>query len=199
VKRSPRFFPWIHWQAVSCCGVFLLLIAAPAIAQEATTGPENSQTGWIFRWIIFAIVVVCLVYAFAKAVPSFRTTSEEIAQRIAEGARRREAAERQRREIQAKLAGIDTEVTKFRDEAKRSMETEAARLKALARHEAEIIERAAQAEILAAQRAAALEMKALAARLAVERAAVVLTEQITPEAQASLFRTFVAELDRSAN
>ena len=81
------------------------------------------------------------------AAPSFEAASEEIAQKIAEGARAREAAEKQRREVQAKLAGIDTEVAKFRDEAKRSMEAEAARLKALARHEAETIERAAQAEI----------------------------------------------------
>ena len=199
MKCSPRWICSIRWQAVASCGVSFLLMAAPAIPAEGTTSPENSQTGWIFRWIIFAIVFVSLVYAFAKAAPSFRTTSEGIAQKIAEGARGREAAEKQRREIQAKLAGIDAEVAKFRDEAKRSMETEAARLKALSRHEAEIIERAAQAEILAAQRAAALEMKALAARLAVERAEVMLAGQITPEAQAYLFHTFVAELERSTN
>jgi F-type H+-transporting ATPase subunit b len=128
-----------------------------------------------------------------------RARSEEIAQKIAEGARAREAAEKQRAEVQAKLAGIEQEVARIRVDAKRDAEAEAVRLRALARHEADVIERAAQAEIRAAQRAAQLELKAFAARLAVERAAALLTTEITPEAQAALFHSFVAELQRSAN
>ena len=95
--------------------------------------------------------------------------------------------------------GIDAEVSRLRAEAKKSMEAEAVRLRALARREAEIIERAAQAEIAAAQRAASLELKSLAARLAVERAQAVLAREITPEAQAVLFNSFVLELERGAN
>jgi len=133
------------------------------------------------------------------AAPALRAQSEEIAQKIAEGARAREAAERQRAEVQAKLAGIEQEVARIRVDAKRDAEAEAARLRALARQEAEVIERAAQAEIKAAQRAAQLELKAFAARLAVDRAESLLTTEITPEAQATLFHTFVAELQRSAN
>jgi F-type H+-transporting ATPase subunit b len=183
----------------SILSVSFLLLGAPVIAQESTSSPENTPTGLIFRWIIFAIVFVAIICCFAKAAPGLRSRSEEISQKIAEGARAREAAEAQRRVVQAKLAGIDAEVAKLREEARKSMEAEAARLKALARREAEIIEHAAQAEILAAHRAAALELKALAARLAIERAEAVLTKEITPEAQASLFRTFVLELEGSAN
>jgi F-type H+-transporting ATPase subunit b len=101
--------------------------------------------------------------------------------------------------VQAKLAGIEQEVARIRVDAKRDAEAEAVRLRALARQEAEVIERAAQAEIKAAQRAAQLELKAFAARLAVDRAEALLTTEITPEAQATLFHTFVAELQRSAN
>jgi F0F1-type ATP synthase membrane subunit b/b' len=136
---------------------------------------------------------------FGKAAPAFRSRTEEISQKIAEGARAREAAEVQRREVQAKLAGIDAEVAKLRAEAKTSMEAEALRLKAQTRREAEIIEQAAQAEIAAARRAGTLELKAFAGRLAIEHAEAVLTQQITPEAQALLFNTFVRELDRSTN
>jgi F-type H+-transporting ATPase subunit b len=170
-----------------------------AAEEVAAPAPENSPAGWIFRWINFAIVAIGIIYLFAKAAPGFRSHTEEISQKIAEGARAREAAEKQRREVQAKLAGIDAEVEKLRVEAKKSMDAEAVRLKALARREAEIIEQAAQAEIVAAQRAGALELKALAARLAIERAETVLSKQITPEAQAALFNTFVLELERSAN
>jgi F-type H+-transporting ATPase subunit b len=200
VRDPIRLATSVHWRAVTFPALSFVLIAAPAMAQEAASTPENSPAGWVFRWINFAIVFAAIVYFFAKvAAPLLRSRSEEIAQSIAEGARAREAAEKLRREVQAKLAGIDQEVAKLHEEAKRSTEAESARLKALARREAEIIERGAQAEILAAERAAALEIKAIAARLAVEGAGVVLANQITPEAQASLFHRFVAELERSAN
>jgi F-type H+-transporting ATPase subunit b len=154
----------------------------------------------VFRWINFAIVFGALVYFFRKvAAPALNTRSDEIARKVAEGARAREAAEKQRAEVSEKLARIDQEVAGLRADAKRSAEAEATRLKALARQEAETIERAAQAEINAAERAALLELKAFAARLAVERAESVLRQQLTPEAQASLFQGFVSELERSTN
>jgi F-type H+-transporting ATPase subunit b len=176
------------------------LFAVSTFAQESGTAPENSTAGWIFRWINFAIVFVALVYFFTKvAAPALSAQSEEIARKVAEGARAREAAERQRAEVRERLAHIEQEVATLRADAKRGAEAEAARLKALARQEAEAVERAAQAEIVAAQRAALLELKAFAARLAVERAESVLRRELTPESQASLFQGFVLELERSAN
>jgi F-type H+-transporting ATPase subunit b len=181
-------------------GIALLLLAMPALAEESNPAPENSPAGWVFRWINFAIVFFAIVYFFAKvAGPSLRVSSDEISQKIAEGARAREAAERQRREVKEKVANIEKDVASLREAARRGAEAEAVRLKVLAKQEAETIERAAQAEIFAAQRAAQLELKALAARLAIERAEALLRNEITLEAQASLFRTFVAELERSAN
>ena len=186
-------------RAFAFCTACFWLAVFPAMAQE-NTAPENSLAGQAFRWINFAIVAAAIVYFFAKvAAPALRLRSEEISQKIAEGARAREVAERQRREVQAKLAGIDKEVEAIRAEAKRDMEAEAARLKKMARQEAELIEHAAQDEIFAARRSAQLELKAFAARLAVERAEALLTSQITPEAQAALFQTFLGELERSAN
>jgi F0F1-type ATP synthase membrane subunit b/b' len=179
--------------------VCLLLIAAPAFAQENEPSPADSTTGWIFRWLNFAIVLGIAVYGFRKAAPYFRTHAEEISQKIAEGTRAREAAEQDRRAAQAKLAGIETEVAQMRVDAKRGAQAEAGRLRAMARAEAEAIERSAQAEIVAAERAARLELKALAARIAVERAEAVLRSELTPETESTLFRNFVAELERSAN
>jgi F-type H+-transporting ATPase subunit b len=172
----------------------------PAVAQENAPSPENSPSGWIFRWINFAIVFAALFYFFTKkAAPALKERSKEISEKIAEGARAREAAERQRREVHEKMAGIGKEVERIRAAAKRDTEAEGVRLRNLARQEADIIERAAQSEIRAAQRAAQLELKSFAAGLAVERAEGLLAAEITPEAQATLFRTFVAELDRSPN
>jgi len=176
-----------------------LLLAAPVLAEESKPSPADSPTGQIFRWVNFAIVFFLLVYAFRRARPYFRSHTEEIAQKIEEGTRAREAAEKQRREAQAKLAEIDTVVAEMRADAKRGAAAEAERVRALARTEADAIERAAQAEIAAAERAARIELKVLAAGMAVERAEALLRQELTPKAEAALFRTFVGELEGSAN
>ena len=147
------------------------LAALPALAQEGESSPADSPTGWIFRWLNFAIVFGAIAYFAVKAGgPYFRKQADEISRKIAEGTRAREAAELQREEIQAKLAGIEQEVAAMRAEAKRDAEAEAQRLRALAREEAQKIEVVAQAEIVAAERAARMELKSLGARMAIERA-----------------------------
>ena len=178
----------------------VIFAALPALAQEGESSPVDSPTGWIFRWLNFAIVFGAIAYfAVKKGGPYFRAHADEISRRIAEGARAREAAEQQRKEIQGKLAGIDQEVAAMREEAKRDAEAEAQRLRALAREEAQKIEAVAQAEIAAAERAARLELKSLGARLAIERAEALLLTELTPKAETALFESFVRDLERSPN
>jgi F0F1-type ATP synthase membrane subunit b/b' len=184
--------------AIGAATVYVLLVAGPVFAQDSGSEADTTR-GWIFRWINFGLLVALLVYGFAKAAPKFRRNSEEISRKIAEGARAREAAEQQRREVRTKIAGIEVEVAAMREDAKRGAEAEAERIRALAKSEAEMIEKAAQAEISAAERAARLELRSMAARLAVERAEQLLREQLTASDESTLFRTFVAELERSPN
>jgi F0F1-type ATP synthase membrane subunit b/b' len=195
MRRSMRE----RFSGIAAGAVVMLFMAAPALAQESGSSITDSTSGWAFRWINFAVLVAILVYAFAKAAPKFRKNREEIERKIAEGTRAREAAERQRREVRTKMAGIDAEVAAMREDAKRGAEAEAERIRAMAKSEAEMIERAAQAEIAAAERASRLELRVTAARLAVEGAAAILRERLTPSDESALFRTFVAELERSAN
>src|SRR5579863_5383827 len=179
---------------------FLALAAVPVFAQEPDASPADSTTGWVFRWLNFALVFGAIAYCVVKyAAPAFRTQSEEISRKIAEGARAREAAERQRREIKTKLEGLGREIQQLRVDAKRDAEAEAQRLRELGRAEAEKIEQAARAEIDAAGRAGRMELKALGARLAIERAEVLLKQELAPKSEAALLRTFIAELERSVN
>jgi F-type H+-transporting ATPase subunit b len=172
----------------------------PVLAQEGEASPADSPTGWVFRWLNFAIVFGTIAYfAVKKGGPYFRANAEEISRKIEEGGRTREAAERQRREMEAKLANLPNETAQMRAEAKRDMEGETQRLRAQALEEAKKIERAALAEIAAAERAARMELKALAARMAVERAEALLRQELTANAEQRLFQTFVAELERSVN
>jgi F-type H+-transporting ATPase subunit b len=180
-------------------GALLLCAAVPTLAQEGQPSPADSPTGWVFRWINFAIVLALIVYGFRKAAPAFRSHAEDISQKIAEGTRAREAAEKQRREAQAKLAGIENDVAQIRADAKKGTEFEAQRLHALARTEADAIERTAQAEIAASERAARVELKIWAAQKAVERAEVLLGKELTPATESTLIGTFVAELGENVN
>jgi F0F1-type ATP synthase membrane subunit b/b' len=187
-------------RALGCAAVFLLWAASPALAQEGETSPADSPIGWIFRWLNFALVFGGIAYAIWKwGAPYFRQQAEEISRKIAEGVRAREAAERQRHEIQAKLAGLEDEIKRLRVEGKRDAEAEAQRLLEMERLERERIERAAGAEIEAAEREGRMELKILAARRAVELAEALLRQSLTPKTDESLFDGFVAKLERSLN
>jgi F-type H+-transporting ATPase subunit b len=179
--------------------VLVLLVAGPALGQENQPSGADSATGWLFRWINFAIILALIIYAFRKLGPRFRSRREEISQQIQEGARAREAAERDLREVQTKMAGIDTLTAELRVEARRAAEAEGERLRELAKTEAGMIEQAAKAEIAAAERAARMELRVFAAQKAVERAESMLQREMTPKAEAALFGNFVTELQRSAN
>jgi F-type H+-transporting ATPase subunit b len=197
-----RHFAWCKRAAgiVGAIVFVILLAAAPVVAQERESSAADSATGWVYRWLNFALVFGGIVYAIVKwGRPVFRARTEEISRLIEEGARARAAAEQARQEIQAKLAGIAEEVKEMRAQAKRDAEVEAQRLRSLAREEAQRIEGAAQAEIAAAERAARMELKAVAARKAVERAEAMLRQELTPKAEAALFEAFVGELSGSVN
>jgi len=187
-------------RALGFLAIFFALATVPAFAQEHEDSPADSTTGWVFRWLNFALVFGAIAYALVKyAAPAFRAQTDEISRKIAEGARAREAAERQRREIKIKLEGLDREIQQLRVDAKRDAEAEALRLRDMGRAEAEKIELAARAEIEAAGRAARMELKVLGARLAVERAEVLLKQELAPKSEAALIRTFIVELEGSGN
>jgi len=87
----------------------------------------------------------------------------------------------------------------LRADAQRANENEAQRIRALAKADAQNIERAGQAEIAAAEHAARLELKAFAGRVAVDQAEVLLRDQMTAGTEAAVFRAFVESLDGSRN
>jgi F-type H+-transporting ATPase subunit b len=201
MSRAPMKRELRHMgRALVSMAALLLLAAAPAFAQEGDASPADSTVGWVFRWLNFGLVFGGLGYAIWKwGAPYFRQHAEEISEKIAEGARAREAAEAQRREIQAKLAGLEDEVSRLREVGKRDAEAEAQRLRNMGRVESENIERAARAEIEAAERQGRLELKVLGARLAVQLAEALLRRSLTPQGEEFLFNGFVTELKRSVN
>jgi len=189
----------IFVRAAGAFCVTSLLAAVPAFAQEGASATE-SPVGRTFRWLNFIVVLVIFGWVIAKfGGPAFRNRAAAISEKIAEGARAREAAEQQRQEIRAKVANLENEIEQLRVQGKRDAEEEARRLRDAVRGESEKIEQAARVEIEAAARAAHLELKALGARLSIQLAEAMLRQELTPQAEAKLFRSFVGELGRNVN
>lgn len=192
-----------RWSCLAALGLLCILPSIAPLTHAAEGGqqdPAEAPIGMVFRWLNFALVFGGLGYLIAKKAPAFfRGRADALSASIADAAAAQATAEEHRREAEEKLLQLDREVAELRVAARRESAAEAERIRALARSEAEKIARAAQLEVEAAERAARIELKAMAARSAVEHAGALIRQQITREAQAALFHSFLDDLGRSAN
>ncbi|HEV3374375.1 MAG TPA: hypothetical protein VG051_01650 [Candidatus Acidoferrum sp.] len=181
--------------------MFLILLCSAFTAHAAEEGAAAKERATeIFKWINFAIVAGAIAWVFARVLPpQFRGNAEKISSAITEATAARAAADRQLREAETKLANLQKEVAELRAFAGREGSSEAERIRALARNDAQKIFLAATAEIEAAERAARLELKAIAAKLAVDGAETLLAKQLTPQTQESLVSAFVQSLEGRPN
>jgi F0F1-type ATP synthase membrane subunit b/b' len=188
---------------VSVSGALLgfFLLAIPVLAAEgAEPNPADSSAGLIFRWLNFAIVFGGIAYLLGKHGGAFfGAQAKAIAASIHEGTAAKEEAERQLREVDAKIARLDRDVVELREAARRDSEAEAERLNASGLAEIEKIDQAARAELAAAERAARQELRAMAASMAVERASALIGSRMNQGVRAKFLSTFLVELGRSAN
>ena len=95
-------------------------------------------------------------------------------------------ADRELREVEAKIARLDQEVPELREAARRDSAAEAERLRASGRAEIEKIKQAARAELAASERAAQQELRAMAASMAVERAGALVSSRMNREVRARI-------------
>ena len=185
--------------------VILVLILAGAVthafaAEAGEQNPAEEPVGTVFRWLNFLLVFGIAAYFIVRYAPGWaRRRADAISGSIGEAAAAKAEAEKELREAEARLAGLEQEAAGLRAAAQNESAAEAERIRARTREEIEKTERAARAEIEAAERAAWMELKGTAARLAVERAGSLIRSQLTAAAQAALFRSFVENLTRSAN
>jgi len=186
-------------QAIFPALLTIFLLALPAVAQEEKTNAADTTTGFVFRWLNFALVVGAFVWVFAKfGGPYFKATAHAISDAIHGAAAGRAAAERELAEATRRLESIGVEIQELRRSAIRESASEAERLRALAQSEAEKIARAAVAEIEAAERVARQQLRTIAARLATERAEALLKQRMNDTSERALFGKFVGELERAS-
>ncbi len=178
-----------------------LLMTLPALAEEGSSvNPADSPAGQIFRWLNFALVFGGIAYLIAKHGGNFfRANAQAIAASIHEGTAAKEEADRQLREVEAKISRLDQDVAVMREAARRDSTAEAARLEASGNAEIEKIEAAARSEMGSAERAARKELRVLAANLAVERAGSIVSSRMDNSVRGRLFQSFLGDLGRRTN
>ena len=178
----------------------ILFFAAAAQAAEPGQSAAEGESGLLFKWINFLILVGVLLWLFKKVLPPiFRRKADIISEAIAKAAAAKAEAERQLKEAAVKLTRLEQEVAEFRAAAQMEAQAELERLRKLTQRDVEKIGLAAKAEIEAAERAARVALKALAAKLAVDGAESLVAKQVTPAVQDALIHNFVQSLEGRPN
>lgn len=182
---------------MSVCGAMLVCASVVSAAEEGGSAAGATE---IFKWINFAIVAGVVIWVFAKKLPSvFRANADAISSAITKATAVKAEADKLLADAEARLARLEQEVVALGATAEKEAAADAERIREMAKSDAEKISLAAKAEIEAAERAARMELKALAAKLAVDGAESLLAKQLTPQAQESLVRGFVASLEGRPN
>jgi F0F1-type ATP synthase membrane subunit b/b' len=188
------------WKVFGSALLVLLFAAMSAHAAEEGGNTTTERANEIFKWINFAIVAGLLAWVFLKLTPPFfRKNAENINAAITKATAAKAEADRQLREAEHKLAGLEQEVAQLRATAQREAAAEAERLRAITQSDIQKVGLASKAEIEAAERAARLELKVIAANLAVDGAQSLLVKELTPKVQESLVVAFVKSLEGRPN
>jgi F-type H+-transporting ATPase subunit b len=188
------------WRVFGSALLVLLFAAISAHAAEEGGNATTERANAIFKWTNFAIVAGLIAWVFLKLTPPFfRKNAENINAAITKATAAKAEADRQLREAEQKLAGLEQEVAQLRATAQREAAAEAERLRAITQSDIQKVGLASKAEIEAAERAARLELKVIAANLAVDGAQSLLAKELTPKAQESLVAAFVKSLEGRPN
>ena len=190
----------VGWKDVASTIAIVLFAAISLHAAEEGGNATAERANEIFKWINFAIVAGLIAWVFLKLTPAFfRKNAQTISSAISKATAAKAEAERQLREAESKLAGLEKEAAQLRATAQREMAAETERLKAITQSDIEKVKLAGKAEIEAAERAARLELKTIAANLAVDGAESLLAKELTPQVQESLVAAFVKTLEGRPN
>ena len=177
---------------------FFLLAALPALAQESGGGSEKPSM-LLWQVLNFLILAGVLGWLIAKQGGSaLKARSKGISEGLEAGEKAKAAADARAREVQAKLANLEQEVSALRTSAREEREREAERIRRDTQKEIARIHFQAEQEIEAAGKQARLEVQRATARLAIELAESKVRARMSGDVQAALLEGFVQDLARGA-
>ena len=152
---------------------------------------EAETTARIFEFLNFAIIVLLVGIPIARILPKiFRKRTTTLGANLKTAREATADANARLSAVEAKLAGLDDEIKKFRAEVERESLEDEARIKAAIKEESARIVQAAEQELSVAAAQARRGLRHFAADLAVEQAAKQIN--LTPETDRALIAEFVS-------
>jgi len=185
--RARIFYPVLSLTA----GTIILSDVALA-AEEGGNWGVWLEVGKVFNLLL---VVAVLVWAARKPLANFfASRSQAIRDQLAEAQRARAEAEAKLAEIESRMSRLDDELREIKAAAEKESKEEYARLLAAAEQDAEkIVERSRQ-EIEGITRSAQKELKIHVAELSVQMAEERIRGEITDADRGRIFSRFVTKL-----
>ena len=176
-------------------------LEGPVVKWTARTFSIKVETAaGIFEFINFAAIVLLLGIPIAKVLPKiFHKRSETLVVNLKTAREATADANARLSAVEAKLAGIDDEIKKFRAEVEQESLADEARIKAALAEESARIVQAAEQELGVAAAQARRGLRHFAADLAIEQAAKQMV--LTPETDRALIAEFIGQVssDGSGN
>jgi F0F1-type ATP synthase membrane subunit b/b' len=171
----------------------LILLGAGLMFAEGSGGGDSTLPLW--KWANFLLLAGGLMYLAGKMLPPlFAARSQSILKDISESGKIRQDADARAAEVDRRLAGLETEIARLREDSQRESQAETQRLAAHTAAEIAKIHAQAEQEIGAAGKAARAELKRYAAELAVGLAEQKIRARMTPATEDGLVRGFVRNL-----
>lgn len=171
----------------------LALSVAPLLAQESGGSPKPDMTLW--EWLNFAILAAILGWIVVKqGAPALRSRSKQIEEGLAAGHKAKAEADARAAEVEARLAGLEKEISSMRTNAAAERELEAERIRLNTQDEIGRIQRQCAQELESLGKLARLEVQRAAARLAMELAEQKVRARMSPELQSTLIEGFLEDL-----
>lgn len=177
--------------------IAVIVLVGGSVMDQGHEGEEahGSAMDLVFRVVNFAILAGALVYLLKKPFGNYLDAkTEQIRSDVAAAASKREQAEAERKEAEARLAGLDEEIAEARAKGLAQAEDERRRILQAAENEAVRLAEHAKKEIEAELELARRKLTARAAELSIEMARKKLGEQIGDADRRALFEKGLEKL-----
>jgi len=177
----------------------LLSFATLILFQEPRWWDYPGFELWKFvNLFVFAGALIYILTRKVKLGEAFKTRRETIKQELARAEKERDAAIAKLKEVEERLARLDSEVAAIQEQSRREAAEERERIAKSTEVEITKLGEQAQREIESAGKAAKHELRRYAAQTSVQLAEEIIRREMKPEDDARLIQQNVQELGGAA-
>src|SRR4051794_41057818 len=149
----------------------------------------------LWKFVNLAIFATGIYYLISKYVmPQMETRRQGIRRELMRAREERDAAQKKLTDVEARLARLDSEVEKLRENARKDSQNEIERIRKSTEEDAAKMREQARREVEAAGKTAMLELRRFAAERSIGIAEELIRREIRPEDDKRLIELEVAEL-----